>query len=562
MKGEKQLQIKLIRIKNYIGVNELELEPGKINIIKGPKGIGKSTILEGIEKLFTNKDRRIETIKHGETEATLFLETDEGLEIDRRIRSDKASYFKLRKGEEGISSTEKYLKDFINGDIFRPVDWVNSSVQEQTKSILNMLQIEWSKDNIVNWFGELTSDIDFNQHILMVLKAIELKYYKDREEVNRRIRELKTQIQVIKKDMPVDYDGEIWRDKKVQEYYNKVSEAQKINGYIKEAKSLKENIKSQVDTIEANAESEKSRTQMKYKDQRQDIKDIVDLSKSKIEKSKSALTGFDVKQENNISRSYASYQQSLNELEKEFDKKRKDLKIELEARDEQIKLVISESKETEKDTIQLQETKIATKQQELISLDEIESQAIKAVETKKAVEIEKANLRLGKAIEYLKVAETTDTEPLQVEADEVASMQSYLRQWDNMIDIRDNKLSNKEIEAGVLTARVDKARTLPSELLKTAKMPVEGISVDEKGMIRINDTLIDGLSDGEKLTLAMKIAKAQCGELKILCIDKYECLDGESQKILEKEMSEDQYQYFITIVSNTENNKITIEKRG
>lgn len=82
------------------------------------------------------------------------------------------------------------------------------------------------------------TNIEYNQHILMVLKAIETKYFKDREETNRVIKELKTQIQVIKKDLPADYDGEEWRNKKVQEYYNKVSEAQKINQYIDQAKAL------------------------------------------------------------------------------------------------------------------------------------------------------------------------------------------------------------------------------------------------------------------------------------------------------------------------------------
>ena len=87
----------------------------KINIFKGPKGSGKSSILEGIEKTFTNKNRRTEVIKHGTDEATLFVALDDGLEVDRRLRTDKADYLKVRKGEEGVPSTEKFLKSFING---------------------------------------------------------------------------------------------------------------------------------------------------------------------------------------------------------------------------------------------------------------------------------------------------------------------------------------------------------------------------------------------------------------------------------------------------------------
>jgi len=560
--GDEKLQIKRIEIKNFLGIKEFELDPGKINIISGPKGSSKSSIIEGIEKIFTNKNRRTEIIKHGEDEAILFIETDDGLEIGRKIRNDKADYLKIRKGDEGVPNTEAYLRNFINGDVFRPVDWVNMKADQQTKSILNMLQIDWSQEKIEKWFGEIPSNIEYDQHILMVLKAIEVKYFKDREELNRQIKELRTQIQIIKKDMPENYDGETWRDLKVQDLYKIVSDAQKTNGYIKQAQSLQENIQNQIDTITANIESEEARIQMKYKDQRQDVKDIVDSSKNKIEKAKVALSEADSDLKNNLSRNEMKYQKELHELEKEFERRKQHLKRLSVAEDEQMLSDTSKFKEDQKDSIQLQETKIATKQQELISLDEIENQALEAVKVKKVSEIEKVNARVGKAAEYLKVTESVEIEPLQEKADEVASMQSYLRLWDKLVDIRDNQLPKRNRDAEVLSSQIDTARTLPTELLKTAQMPIEGISVDEKGLIRINKTLIDGLSDGEKLELAMKIAKAQAGKLKIICLDKFESLNPSVQKKLLKDIAKDSFQYFITEVNDTKNNNITVEKLG
>lgn len=57
-------KIKLIRFNNYLGIDELNLEASKINIFKGPNGKGKTSLIEGIEKTFTNKNRRTEVIKH------------------------------------------------------------------------------------------------------------------------------------------------------------------------------------------------------------------------------------------------------------------------------------------------------------------------------------------------------------------------------------------------------------------------------------------------------------------------------------------------------------------
>lgn len=541
-------KIKKVEINSYVGLKEFGLDAAKVNIFKGPKGSGKSSVIEALETAFTNSKRRTEVVKHGEDEATLYVELDNGLEINRKIRTGKADYLKIRKGEVGVPSTEKFLRQFINGDIFRPLDWVKLSPKEQAKSILNMLQIDWTQEDIQKWFGEIPSNVEYNQHILMVLKSIETKYYKDREEVNRQIKELKTQIEVIKKDLPSDYDGEEWRNKKVQEYYNKVSEAQKINQYIEQAKALQEGFENKTAAIKANAESDKSRVQLTYKDKRQDVKDIIDLSNSKIEKAQQFIKDTQVKVQLSNEKLDAEMNTEIQKLKEKYNR----LKFDKEQE------IISES-DKQKDLIHIQENKITQKNEELNSLDSLEKQEIKAVDTKTESEIEKEKIRVGKAAEYLKNNNSIDIEPLQKEADEVANMQSYLRQWDNMIDIRDNKLSEKERESKILTANIEKARTLPNELLKTAKMPIDGISVDEHGLIRINGTLIDGLSEGEQFEIAMKIAKAQAGDLKIICLDGIEKIKSDQKKILETALTDD-YQYFIT--EHTDGEKMEIEKLG
>jgi recombinational DNA repair ATPase RecF len=214
--------------------------------------------------------------------------------------------------------------------------------------------------------------------------------------------------------------------------------------------------------------------------------------------------------------------------------------------------------EEKKEFIHIQNNKIAVKNQELNSLDSLKKQELKAVDEKVVTEIDKEKIRVGKAAAYLEENEAVDIEPLQQEANEVAHMQSYLRQWDMMKSIQD-KLTVIVKESNDLSTKINKARDLPSELLKIASMPIDGISVDSDGFIRINNTLIDGLSDGEKLELAMKIAKAQAGELKVICLDKFESLNPAAQAKLLKEMTNDEYQYFVT---STEADDFEIEKIG
>ncbi|WP_297429592.1 hypothetical protein [Clostridium sp.] len=577
-------KINFLRVSNFLGIDEMELEASKVNIFKGPNGKGKTSLIESIEKTFTNKSRRTEIIKHGQDEATMFVELDDGLSIDRRVRNEKGNYLKVRQDGKGADSTEKFISSLVNGNIFRPLDWVNLSSKEQTKSLLSMLEIGWSEEDIVSWFGDLVDDIDYSQHILLILKSIEQKYYKTREEVNREVKELKARIDSIYVDLPPEYNGEEWKNKNVQEYYAKVAKAQDINKWISEAKSLQENFNSKVESIKANAESEKARITLKFKGEREDINDIITLSNSKIEKAKDFITNadheLDIKIQEltnyNISNKHnenKSYNDVLTKLEEEFAKKKEEaakvyqnnIKSIQEKFDKEIEVAKKDSAlkiEEQKDLIGINENKIAVKQQELLGLDEKEESEKNAVDEKVKSEIEKEEIRIGKAATYLEEHEEIDVAPLQEEANHVQEMVSYLRDWDRIIEIRDNQLAPKERYSEELTAKIEKARTLPGELLKTAKMPIEGISVDVDGNVRINGTLIDGLSDGEKLELAMRVAKAQCGALKIICMDKWESLDKAAQESLLKEMTEDEYQYFVTEVAATENGEIEIEKIG
>lgn len=544
-------KISFLKVNNFLGVDELELEPGKVNIFKGPKGAGKTSVIEAIEKTFTNKSRRTEIIKHGEEEATLFVELDDGMEVDRRLRSEKGDYLKVRKADEGVPSTEKFLRTLVNGHIFRPLDWVNLGVKEQTKSLLSMLEIDWSEQDIINWFGDLVDDIDYSQHILLILKNIEQKYYKTREEVNREVKELKGRIDALYEELPPEYNGEEWRSVKIQEYYKKVSEAQEINKLIEMAKSIQENFNNTVETIKAKGEKQKANITLTFKENKEDINDIIALAKNKIERAN-----------NFIANSNNTLEVELSKLDNQLESEYQDLLQKYAMLKDQKKRDILTAVEEQKEIIAINNNKISAKEQELRGLDEKEESEKLAVDEKVNSEIEKEEIRIGKAASYLKENTLIDIEPLQAEADRVTEMVGYLRDWDRIAEIRDGSLSSKQAYANELTSKIDKARNLPGELLKTAKMPIDGISVDVEGRVRINGTLIDGLSDGEKLELAMKVAKAQCGELKLICMDKWESLDIDSQNKLLEEMTEDEYQYFVTEVMDTESKKVEVVKIG
>jgi len=63
------MKISRIEINNFVGISEFKVDLGKINILTGRVGSGKTSIIEAIEKGFSNKSQRVEVIRHGEEAA-------------------------------------------------------------------------------------------------------------------------------------------------------------------------------------------------------------------------------------------------------------------------------------------------------------------------------------------------------------------------------------------------------------------------------------------------------------------------------------------------------------
>ncbi len=542
------MKIKAIKITNFLGVDELDWNPNEsINILKGPKGSGKTSVLEAIEKAFSNQGRRTELIKHGEEEATLYIETNDGLEIDRRLRSDKADYFRLKKEGEGIKSTESELRRFLRGDIFRPLDFINLSEKEQTDIILGMIKMDYSEEDVADWFGELPEGLNWDKHILQILKDIETKFYDERQEINREIRTLEAQVEGIRKGLPDNYDGTVWAKKNVQDYYKKVSEAEEKNRAYESAKALRENFEDRIKGIKGEAETQKAEVAKKYLEEKESLELGIGIENDNIENLEEAIMLTTRYEEARL----RDYDEWYAKQIKELDEKLTQMKSELAEKTKQT------NKEAE-ETIQAHKEEIASLNAELEGLAEKEQLELAGIDRETAQKIELEKERLGKAKDYLEDAELIDIEPLQAEADEVAEMQSYLREWDRMVSICDNQISHRRDRSEDLTVLIETAREKPSELITKHPLPIEGITVDEKGRIRINQTLLDGLSDGEKLEVATKIALQRMGDLRVMCLDGFEKLNRAEQEKLMGIVKKHDIQAFVTITDDTESGSFEI----
>lgn len=513
------MQISRLEISNFVGISELKIDLGKVNSLSGRCGAGKTSVIEAIEKGFSNKNQRVEVVRHGASNATIFIKTDTGLEIDRRIRSTKSDYLRVRKSGEAVPSTEKYLKQFLSGEIFRPLEFCSKSPNEQAKIILNLLEIPWSLDDISTWFGEIPDEINYDEHILQVIHQIVGHYFSEG----------------YKNELPQNFDGNEWRSKKIADYYKVVTDADALNQLIAATKSSIEGHEGRLAIIKAESEMQQQSKANEMAAKRNDIETLRQDLRHNI-----TLADNDI----------AKLGERLVQSDKELDK-------ELELEIQKLKEAYTSKKAEARETIQAQvnamerqamdfHKKLHGLDVEFDSLGELERTTLAAISEKADEKIQAELNAAQETQDFLKENAPVDVEPLRKAADEVAHMQSYLRDFDLMTSMIKDKLAPREERSSVLTARIEKGRKLPQELLKIAAVPVPGLSVDSDGLIRIGQTLIDGLSEGEQLELAFRVAKAQASELKLICLDGWNKLNPAARAWIEKEIATDEFQYIVT----------------
>jgi chromosome segregation ATPase len=92
---------------------------------------------------------------------------------------------------------------------------------------------------------------------------------------------------------------------------------------------------------------------------------------------------------------------------------------------------------------------------------------------------------------------------------------------------------------------------IPKELLQEVKLPVEGLEIDGDEIL-VGGVAIDKLSTSEQLRFAVRVARALAGKLKVICCDQWESLDKESMAAFLAEAADDDFEYFITRVTDGE----------
>lgn len=462
-----------IRIKNLFGISETELD-GKSIEITGTNGTGKTSVIDAIKYALTYGSDRDYIIKQGESEGEIIIETDTGLYIDRRKRTNKADYKSVKDGGREVQGPEAMLKTLFTPLQLDPVKFIQLDKKEQNRMILDLVEFDWDLNWIKEQFGEIPEGVDYTQNILQVLNDIQADngaYFQSRQDINRDLRNKRAFVEEIAENIPAGYDAEKWEKYNLGEAYRKIEQAKEINSRIERAGLFKDSYNNKVRGYEAEKELE------------------ISAEKDAIAAERDNLTS----------------------------------------------------------TIERLKAEIKAAEDKLLTLDDRLKDKVNLAESRYNEKIAKLDSDMQTADKYIGM------EPVDVREDEeevrtAEEMRKHLNEYKRMQDLEEDCGRLRDISEE-LTRKIELARNLPGQILETATLPVEGLTV-ENGIPLIRGLPVSNLSEGEKLELCVEVALSKPSNLQVILIDGAEKLSDENREKLYKKCRERGLQFIATRTTN------------
>ena len=458
-----------IKIRNLFGITETELD-GRSVELTGTNGVGKTSVIDALRYALTNKSDRNIIVKQGEKEGEILIETDTGLSIDRKKRTEQADYKSVKENGKEIMAPENFLRQLFTPLQLDPVAFTLMDEKSKNRAILDLIEFDWDLNYINEKFGEIPSWVNYEQNILEVLSDMQSEngqWFKERQNVNRDMRNKQAFIEDIAKDIPENYQAEKWETYDIGAAYKKLEQMKEHNSRIERAKLFRSNYDSKLRKLEADKMIEISAAEKAIATERETLIADIERMKAQIKASEDKLAGLSGTLEDKKELAESHYNEAKTKLDA-------DMSI---------------------------------------------------------------------ADDYIN-KEPFDCTELQAEVNTAEDMKRHLNEYSRMKTMQ-AELEELKAQSDEYTRKIELARTLPGVILETAKIPIEGFTV-QNGIPLINGLPVANLSEGEQLSLCVDVAISKPNGLQVILIDGTEKLSSENREKLYSKCHEKGIQFIAT----------------
>lgn len=193
------MQISKLTIRNILGLEHLEVQPGQFNEISGPNGTGKTSVLEAIKAaLKSGHDATL--LRKGADNGEVVLVLDNGDQIRKRVTPSRSS-FDVTQGGNKTSKPADVIKQLTDLLSINPVDFLRAPKKDRVRVLLETMPLEADIEHLQK-ISRIPVDAQPGVHALDVINAVRKQVYDDRTGTNRAVTEKKATINQMNLALP------------------------------------------------------------------------------------------------------------------------------------------------------------------------------------------------------------------------------------------------------------------------------------------------------------------------------------------------------------------------
>lgn len=218
----KELRIESIKITRFRGIEQADIKPKNLTLVRGTNGAGKSSFEDAILDVFQGGNHP-ENIRHGCQAAVTELKLNDGRTLMKRQTAKGQTTTVLDANGVELPKAMEIIKGLANGPSLQPEEFINAKPAERIAWLVGALGLYFDAADIVSCLPKLLESAgggpqpEVEQYLLQYLMptsdlrgldAFRKRIYDDRTAINRAAESQEKEVKVISDGLPeVSGDG-------------------------------------------------------------------------------------------------------------------------------------------------------------------------------------------------------------------------------------------------------------------------------------------------------------------------------------------------------------------
>lgn len=217
------MRVAKIQIRNILGIEELELEPGQMTVVEGLNGKGKTSVIEAIRSVLEG-GHDVTLLRKGAEKGEVVILLDDQTEIRKTI-TEKGSDLSFIHPELGpLRQPKGHVEKLFDALSANPIAFLTADPKRQLEIFLETIPFEFDPENVREVLGDAVEleDVDLVGRPLDVIERLHRRVYDERTGVNRAAKEKQATVEQLSRSLPAssdeeeDVEGDLARIEEVQ----------------------------------------------------------------------------------------------------------------------------------------------------------------------------------------------------------------------------------------------------------------------------------------------------------------------------------------------------------